>query len=71
MTRTSDIFVPTTPEAETNKPTPPQTDVFDGDGGVAGPGISLLLMFVILGGLIVGLAFITPVPEVVRRRNRR
>ena len=67
----SEIFVPTIPEAETSKPTPPQTDVFVGEGGVAGPGISLLVMFAILGGLIVGLAFITPVPEVVRRRNRR
>ena len=68
---TSDIFVPTIPEAETSKPTPPQTDVFDGTGPMSGPGNSLLLMLGILGGLIVGLAFITPVPEVVRRRNRR
>ena len=67
---TSDIFVPAVPAAETSKPTPPQTDVFDGTDGVAGPGMSLLLMFGILGGLIVGLAFITPVPEVVRRRRR-
>ncbi|HEY8059893.1 MAG TPA: hypothetical protein VID94_14120, partial [Acidimicrobiales bacterium] len=68
---TSDIFVPTIPEAETSKPTPPQTDVFDGTGPMSGPGNSLLLMLGILGGLVVGLAFITPVPEVVRRRNRR
>ncbi len=69
---TSDLFVPAIPEAETSKPTPPQTDVFDGNGGATGgPGTSLLLMLGILGGLVVGLAFVTPVPEVVRRRNRR
>ena len=68
---TSDIYVPVIPQAETAVPTPPQTDVLDKSTTPSAPGSSLPLMLAILGGLMLGLSFVTPVPEAIRRRNRR
>jgi uncharacterized repeat protein (TIGR01451 family) len=64
---TSDIFVPVSPKAETAPP----TDVLVAPEGTSGPGSSLVLILGILGMLVVGLGFITPVPAAVRRRNHR
>ncbi len=64
------MFVPAEVGAETSNPTPPQTDAF-GDQGSNGPGVSLPLILAVLGALIVGMAFLTPAPAAIRRRNRR
>ena len=63
----SDVFVPVVPLAETAPP----TDVIASDDGPSTPGFSLMLILAVLGGLILVIGFVTPVPEVVRRRNRR
>ena len=63
----SDVFVPVVPLAETAPP----TDVIASDDGPSAPGFSLMLILAVLGGLILVIGFVTPVPEVVRRRNRR
>ena len=67
---TSDVFVPTIPAGETHNPTPPPTDTLAPTGPSA-PGSSLLLFLAGLGVLVLGIGFITPVPAVVKRRNRR
>jgi uncharacterized repeat protein (TIGR01451 family) len=67
---TSDVFVPAPPLSETSKPTPPPTDAL-GPTEPSNPGTSLMLLLAVLGVLIVGIGFITPVPAAVRRRNRR
>jgi uncharacterized repeat protein (TIGR01451 family) len=64
---TSDVFVPTVPEAETAPP----TDVLASPEGPSAPGSSLLLVLAVLGGIVLTIGFVTPVPAVVRRRNRR
>jgi uncharacterized repeat protein (TIGR01451 family) len=64
---TSDVFVPTVPEAETAPP----TDVLAAPEGPSAPGSSLLLVLAVLGGIVLAIGFVTPVPAVVRRRNRR
>ena len=66
----SEVFVPAEVGAETSNPTPPQTDAF-GANGESGPGVSLPLILGVLGVLMLGLTFLTPVPAAVRRRNRR
>jgi uncharacterized repeat protein (TIGR01451 family) len=63
----SDVFVPVIPLAETAPP----TDVSGHTQGTSAPGFSLMLILAFLGGLILVIGFVTPVPEVVRRRNRR
>ena len=63
----SDVFVPVVPLAETAPP----TDVIASHDGTSAPGFSLMLILAVLGGLILVIGFVTPVPEVVRRRNRR
>ena len=63
----SDVFVPVVPLAETAPP----TDVIASTDGTSAPGFSLMLILAVLGGLILVIGFVTPVPEVVRRRNRR
>ena len=68
---TSEVFVPTIPAAETSVPTAPRTDILEAPSGSSGPGSGLLLMLLALGGLVLGVSFVTPVPERVRRRNRR
>ena len=64
----SDVYVPVIPAGETNVPTAPPTDTV-ADGGQGDAGNSLTLILVVLGALVMGIAFITPVPA--RRRNRR
>jgi uncharacterized repeat protein (TIGR01451 family) len=50
--------------------TPPPTDTFESTGP-ANPGSSMALILAALATLILGISFVTPVPAVVRRRNRR
>jgi uncharacterized repeat protein (TIGR01451 family) len=66
----SDVFVPTVPAGETFKPTPPPTDAL-ASTGPSNPGSSMMLILAVLGLLIAGIGFLTPVPAVIRRRNRR
>ncbi len=51
-------------------PTPPPTDAF-AQTGPTNPGSNLALILAALGTLMLGISFVTPVPAVVRRRNRR
>ena len=67
----SDVFVPTIPAGETSKPTPPPTDTLAPTTGPSNPGSSLMLILAVLGILILGIGFVTPVPAVIRRRNQR
>ncbi len=67
---TSDVFVPAAPGGETHVPTPPPTDTL-APTGPSDPGSSLTLVLAALGALILILGIVTPVPAVVRRRNRR
>jgi uncharacterized repeat protein (TIGR01451 family) len=69
-TATSDVFVPVVPKGETFVPTPPPTDTLAPTAPSA-PGSSMVLLLAVLGILVGGLAFITPVPAAVKRRNRR
>ena len=66
----SDVFVPVIPLPATHVPTPPPTDTLQ-DSTPSAPGSSLWLLLAVLGALVLGVGFITPVPEAVRRRNRR
>jgi uncharacterized repeat protein (TIGR01451 family) len=68
---TSEVFVPVIPEAETSVPTAPRTDVLEASTGTSAPGSGLMLVLLALMGLVLGVSFVTPVPERVRRRNRR
>ncbi len=63
----SDVFVPVIPLEETAPP----TDVLAAPAGPSAPGSSLLLVLAVLGGIVLTIGFVTPVPAVVRRRNRR
>jgi fimbrial isopeptide formation D2 family protein len=67
---TSDVFVPVPPLAETHVPTAPPTDTLESSDAGQG-GTSLPLILAILGVILLAVAFVTPVPAVVRRRNRR
>ena len=66
---TSDVFVPVPPLAETHVPTAPPTDTVAQTEGQAGSSLPLILA--ILGVILLAVAFVTPVPAPVRRRNRR
>jgi fimbrial isopeptide formation D2 family protein len=67
---TSDVFVPVPPLAETHVPTAPPTDTLESsDAGQSGTSLPLILA--ILGVILLAVAFVTPVPAPVRRRNRR
>jgi uncharacterized repeat protein (TIGR01451 family)/fimbrial isopeptide formation D2 family protein len=68
---TSDVFVPAPPKEATSPPTAPPTDTLEPSKETSNPGSSLMLILVVLGGLVLGIGFVTPVPERVRRRNRR
>jgi uncharacterized repeat protein (TIGR01451 family) len=67
---TSDVFVPAPPAGETFVPTPPPTDALASQEP-SNPGSSLMLILAVLGILVTGVMFVTPVPAVVRRRDRR
>ena len=67
----SSVFVPAPVRGETSVPTAPRTDTLT-SGGTSAPGISLGLIVLALVGLILAIAFVTPVPTSVRERiNRR
>jgi uncharacterized repeat protein (TIGR01451 family) len=66
---TSDVFVPVPPLAETHVPTAPPTDTIEPTEGQSGS--SLPLVLAVLGVILLAVAFVTPVPATVRRRNRR
>jgi fimbrial isopeptide formation D2 family protein len=66
---TSDVFVPVPPLAETHVPTAPPTDTVAQTEGQSGSSLPLILA--ILGVILLAVAFVTPVPAPVRRRNRR
>jgi uncharacterized repeat protein (TIGR01451 family) len=51
--------------------TPPPTDTFADRQVASSPGFGLMLVLLLLAGLAIGIGFITPVPERVRRRDRR
>ena len=64
---TSKIFVPVVPKGETAPP----TDVLVAPDGTNSPGSSMMLILAVLGLLVLGIGFITPIPAAVRRRDRR
>ena len=51
--------------------TPPPTDSIATQTSTSNPGFALMLILVGVAGLALGVGFITPVPERVRRRERR
>jgi uncharacterized repeat protein (TIGR01451 family) len=67
----SDIFVPVIPQGETSPPTQPPTDTVGQSSGTSTPGFSLPLIVLALGGLMLLMAFVTPVPATARNRKRR
>jgi uncharacterized repeat protein (TIGR01451 family) len=70
---TSDVFVPTVPAGETSPPkvTQPPTDSLGSTGETGTSGSSMWLVLAVLGILVLGIGFVTPVPEAVRRRKDR
>ncbi len=50
--------------------TPPPTSTLTPETGTSNPGFSLMLVLLGLAGLALGVGFVTPVPERVRRRDR-
>ena len=64
---TSDVFVPPPPKAETAPP----TDISTATEGQSAPGFSLLLTLLVLGGIVLAIGFVTPVPASIRRRKDR
>jgi uncharacterized repeat protein (TIGR01451 family) len=61
-----DVAVLPAPEALT----PPPTSTLTPETGTSSPGFGLMLVLLGLAGLALGVGFITPVPERVRRRDR-
>jgi len=51
--------------------TPPPTDTLVAQTSTGNPGFALMLILVGMAGLALGIGFITPVPERVRRRDQR
>jgi uncharacterized repeat protein (TIGR01451 family) len=73
-TDTQNVFVspPPLPATATPRVTLPPTDTLDTTGQTpSNPGFGLMLTLVGLAALALGVGFITPVPESVRRRDRR
>jgi fimbrial isopeptide formation D2 family protein/uncharacterized repeat protein (TIGR01451 family) len=69
----SEVFVPvvevvTVPPSHT---APPTDTVFDTPQAPSNPGFSLMLILLGLAGFALALGFVTPVPERIRRRDRR
>jgi uncharacterized repeat protein (TIGR01451 family) len=50
--------------------TPPPTSTLSPESGTSNPGFGLMLVLLGLAGLALGVGFVTPVPERVRRRDR-
>jgi len=66
------FFVAVPPLAETdnpNVPTAPQTDIAS-SGGTSAPGMNLGLVLLFLGVVALTVAFVTPVPAALRRKDR-
>jgi hypothetical protein len=51
--------------------TPPPTNILVPETGTSNPGFALMLVLLGVAGLALGIGFITPVPESVRRKERR
>ena len=51
--------------------TPPPTDTLTSQTSTSNPGFGLMLILLGVAGLALGIGFITPVPERVRRRDQR
>jgi uncharacterized repeat protein (TIGR01451 family) len=51
--------------------TPPPTDTFAPETGSSNPGFALMLILIGVAGLALGIGYVTPVPERVRRERRR
>ena len=68
----SDVYVPQV-EAVTSSPsiTPPPTDTIPTRQAPGNPGFALMLVLLGLAGLALVTGLVTPVPERVRRRDRR
>jgi uncharacterized repeat protein (TIGR01451 family) len=64
---TSNVFVPAIPKGETAPP----TDISTAHEGQSAPGSSLLLILLALGGIVLAVGFVTPVPAAIRRRKDR
>jgi uncharacterized repeat protein (TIGR01451 family) len=69
----SEVYVPTIPAAVTGtpKPTLPPTDTMTAPAAAAGSGSGLWLALLALGGIVLLIGFVTPVPSSVRQRSRR
>jgi uncharacterized repeat protein (TIGR01451 family) len=69
---TAAVAVLAPPLAITSPPkvTPPPTDSLTSETGTSNPGFTLMLMLLAMAGLALGIGFVTPAPERVRRRNR-
>jgi uncharacterized repeat protein (TIGR01451 family) len=52
------------------KVTPPPTDTLAPETSTSNPGFALMLILLGVAGLTLGIGFVTPTPERVRRRNR-
>jgi uncharacterized repeat protein (TIGR01451 family) len=50
--------------------TPPPTSTLTPETGTSNPGFTLMLVLLAFAGLALGVGFVTPVPERVRRRDR-
>jgi uncharacterized repeat protein (TIGR01451 family) len=50
--------------------TPPPTDTLTPETGASNPGFTLMLILLGVAGLALGIGFVTPTPERVRRRDR-
>jgi len=51
--------------------TPPPTDTLAPQTAASNPGFALMLILIGVAGLVLGIGFVTPVPERVRRRDGR
>jgi uncharacterized repeat protein (TIGR01451 family) len=51
--------------------TPPPTDALAPSAPASNPGFALMLTLLAIGGLVLVIGFVTPVPERANRRNRR
>jgi hypothetical protein len=69
----SEVFVPTEPEGATGTPrvTLPPTDTLGGSETMGNAGFSLMLILLALGGLVLVIGFVTPVPASIRARDSR
>jgi uncharacterized repeat protein (TIGR01451 family) len=51
--------------------TPPPTDALAQSAPAGNPGFALMLTLLAIGGIVLAIGFVTPVPERANRRNRR